>query len=373
MNPQIVLALGLQQRANSLLQAGYQIEQAGSVQELLDLVQTSRPAIVLLCHEQLSLPGLLQDLKGSDVFVVTSEPEPADLFDYLEQGLIRDVIQSSNLVTDLKRAWLVAQRSRQAQLEQNLETIKNQILSHLYHHLQGPLTALEGYIEILSTENPLDERFKQIMRQLQLCAKRFRHYFYVLHILSLSSELTKQRKRNGFFYHQLLKDFQQDARQRVLEKSSEWTYSLDASKDCLIADYLLLKDLLLIVLDLSLRAEYLQSKVNLQTSNISGLRLLERSESQLDSGQYQKSYLDPQTTENYLLISLQFQNLGAEFANILQKMLAEQPWPQDIAPEIVFEAYLIKNILLSHQAWVYLESMPGNILLFSFALPIHSD
>lgn len=318
---------------------------------------------------QALIEQLGRDAMAPPLLVLASEPCEPQLWQAFEQGLINDLIPAPSLAQSLARA-LVRLRREALSLPQ-LSQQKNKALSQLYHQLQGPVTALEGYLEILQSESLPPESVSQILGQLQNCVLRLRQHFNSLHLLSLVSERPAQLKPRPYLFHQLIEEFRQDFVQ--MQAASGFELQPDAQDELVLSDPHLMLHLLSAIADLAQRCGKGMG-LSLQTANLSAERLLARTRFPLDQGQFQISFLPSEDSlpSGFLQVTIQLRGVRDELYQTLLELLApEQQAQTPHEPELLLGAWLLRQLLKAMQSWLYLEQQAGFGLLFSFVLPLH--
>lgn len=370
-----LLYLGSEKWLPGLNLPDVQLEISSSESDLLSKLKSSIQSIVLLDIEYLEQTDLIEFLKGRVVFVLANPPYVPKLLEQLKSHQILDILAPEHLPFTLEKALVIHQEHLFSQRKMALPVLmnlKNEALSLLYHQLQGPVTALEGYLEILQSDDLPAGNVQQILTQLQQCATRLRHDFYSLHLLSLVSEVPHHLKLRPFRFHQLISEFKRDLEQITTLNAFSWVSQLDAEQDFVLADPHFMLNALVVLFDLARRtAELRGCQLSLQTSVIASARLKARSQIQLEPDQLLNSFLPEEGVASYLLITFQLRGvtptLNQAFRYALGDLDVERP--QEV--ECVLGAYLAHRILQQHQSWIYLENQLGFGLLFSFTLPLH--
>ncbi|PKL75050.1 MAG: hypothetical protein CVV27_17345 [Candidatus Melainabacteria bacterium HGW-Melainabacteria-1] len=332
-----------------------------------------RQAVVRELLTTLDLPTTIP------LLVLASPPYEQELYRRFQAREILDLIDPAWLPASLAKSLVLHPQLDAASSLANfgpsqLISLNSQALSQIYHQLQGPVTALEGYLEILQSEPLSQANVQQILSQLRHCVVRLRHYFNSLHLLSLVSVQAEGIKARPFLFHQLVHEFHRDVEPFLDMSALAWEFQLDAHEDLVLADPHALLNVLLILLDLAQRTvSGKNGLVSLQTGNLSAERLKARAGAEMDASQFQTSFLEqePVAGRRYLQITLQFRGVTAELSQALIYAFVGGPMPGRCAPEILLGTYLLYRTLKAGQSWIYLESQPGFGLLFSFVLPLH--
>jgi two-component system, sensor histidine kinase and response regulator len=153
----------------------YEVRQAGSGEEALDIIHAWQPDIVLLDHQLPGISGLdvLEELaKTTNDFLVVMVTAYASLetavkatklgsYDFLAKPFTPEELR----VTVRKTAKnLILQRQAQKHAEEKRQ-VRFQFISVLAHELKAPLAAIEGYLRIFEDFKPGDdmEAFQQMV------------------------------------------------------------------------------------------------------------------------------------------------------------------------------------------------------------------
>lgn len=351
------------------------LETLSSAEALLTQLQTENDALILIDSSCPELESLLDQLAGHSVLVLAASPYQPWLYERFRRREILDLIDPDQLPHSLEKALIVNQDHLPGPGPLALPTLmslKNEALALLYHQLQGPVTALEGYLEILQSDELPPSNVQQILNQLQQCVTRLRHYFYSLHLFSLVTDTPYRLKPRPFLFHQLLREFRRDLEQITILNAFNWDSQLDAQQDSVFADPYFMLNTLAVLFDLARRtAEPRGCQVSLQTSVIAASRLEARSQMSLEPSQYLCSFLPAQGPANYFQVTLQVRGVSASLNQALRFALGDPQVQRPSEVECVLGAYLAQRILQAHQSWLYLENQPGFGLLFSFVLPLH--
>jgi signal transduction histidine kinase len=365
----------------SKLSASMFVTPMNSAEAILNQLQET-PHLIVLVDDQHPQASLLYEAKHLSLFVLASPPYAEALYQRFANREILDLVDPAQLPLSLDKALILCQDHLPRLPRQEgppefslsqLMSLKNEALAQLYHQLQGPVTALEGYLEILQSdaESLKPASVKQILGQLQQCVLRLRHYFQALHLLSLVSEKPYELKSRAFPFHQLIRDFKRDLEQMTTLNGFAWDCQFDAQEDLVFADPHYILNLLSVLFELAQRtASGNASHLSLQTSSLAMARLESRSQMQLESSQFQTSYLPGTGSGQYLQITFQFRGLGPQLCEALLYVFGAPGALEPVDPEILLGTYFVHKVLYAHQSWLYIENQPGFGMLFSFVLPL---
>ena len=368
------LFLGSQELLEQLVLPEYELRSVPTASEAEALLKTEDFSFILLDTQDAEARQLLALPLALPLFVLAAPPYDPEVYRRFAERQIIDLVDPASLPASLEKSLVLMPSPAAGRLDlPELVQLKNKALSHLYHQLQGPVTALEGYLEILRSDRLPEESVQQILSQLGNCVTRLRYYFHSLHLLSLVSADSYKLKPRPFQFHQLIREFQRDFQQQRAIYAVEGEYQLEAQEDLVLADPHFVLHLLSVLVDLALRTSLESGRVvSLQTSNLSIERLDAHSQLELDANQHRASFLPEARFSQYLQVSFQFRGVGPQLHQALLFTLKPgSERPESLDPETLLGAYLVERLLRACQSWLYFESQPGSGLLLSFVLPVH--
>lgn len=370
----------LAQRLNS---AEFEVLHAQTRAEALEFARKGA-ALALIDAEQADALSLIDELAALNLplLALAAAPYQPKLYRRFVERQLFDLVDPATLPYALNKS-LVLLDSLRPQVPAadgvldlaGISGLKNKVLAQLYHQLQGPITALEGYLEILRSDQLSPQSIDQILGQLGHCVLRLRLYFHSLHLLSLISVEAPSLKPRPFQFHQLIREFQRDFQQQMSLSEVAWEYQLDAQNDLVLADPHFLLHLFSVVMSLAQRTGLAKGRtVTLQTNNLSAERLAARSQMELERTQALISFLPQVQPAQYLQVSFQFRGSGPELSRYLLRERNQLPegFVESDDAEMVLGVYLMEKILQASASWLYVEDQPGFGLLLSFVLPVHS-
>lgn len=370
-----------------LLDSAQHLQESG-----FDFTHVEDDADALKCLEQMHFSFILLDARDPNLqqsmatltqplpmLVLAASPFESELYQQFVSRRIFDLVDPEGLPASLQKSLILlfsgsqVKPSPEAVPAQALNRLKNKLLSQLYHQLQGPVTALDGYLEILRSDQLSPENIAQIFDQLGQCVVRLRLFFHTLHLLSLIDAEKLNLNPRPFQFHQLIREFQRDFQEQMALSESVWDYQLDAQNELVWADPHFLLHLFSALMNLIQRAGLAKGRtVSLQTSNVSGERLLRRSEMPLEPEQALVSFLPAEPAAQYLQVTLQIRGNNPDLIACLMRNRKGDLMTGDIEAETALGVYLIEKILQASSSWLYTEVQAGFGLLLSFVLPIHS-
>jgi len=139
------------------LDVSFEIDQAGSGEEALELIDERAPQILLLDHKLPGISGLdvLGRVSGSDMLTImitayaslgtAIQATKLGAFDFLAKPFTPEELKAA--LRKAVRHYVVQRQARR--LAEEKKQIRFQFLSVLAHELKAPLSAIEGYLFIL--------------------------------------------------------------------------------------------------------------------------------------------------------------------------------------------------------------------------------
>jgi len=267
-----------------------------------------------------------------------------------------------------------------------LENLKNQnqikaaLLAKTVHDLQGPLTPLEGYLELfLSGELSLNdhEQVQAVFETMLSGVQRLRRDIEHIRFVNLAFGQMLAPEPTIFAFHDLLLNLKQWVARDLVQREMELALEYQTEKDEIQADVGQVTQALFACLEGAIQIAHRNSCLSIQVKYLSSQRLIDRTTQNLNKKQYLFAFLPDNLNKSGFLefiVQVRCGELNLDWAQ-----LAVASWTQLAAnlenrelKEFILAISLAIKVMQTHQACFYLEVQPHIGLLFSFIFPLSS-
>lgn len=404
-----------------LAKQGHLVHQANGPEAAIELLGSFQDEVHIMLTD-LYMPGVEDGLNlvrqvrelspHIEIIIMTARPSIESLqdalrtqfvFDYLDkqalepfqiQGLVERALehrsiklQNENLIEQVQihneKLEMIVQEQTQELHEayrslKASESLKSRFLSTISHELQGPLTPLEGYLELLSSSEmgEVTKEQEAVFQNMLVCVQRLRRQINNVMLLNLLSVSELKLQLEPFVFHDLLFNLQRSLEHSMGECGVSLEFEYNTENDLVYADLHQMSRALLGLIDNLVRVSLRDSKLLITCNNISGKRVQARLESDLEPHQRLFSYLpEVQPDQKFLEITIQSRGLGLNSQQLddLSKPFGQREHLSQDPATGSFELGLsvALKVMKTHRILFYIESQDNVGMLLSFILPLH--
>lgn len=262
-----------------------------------------------------------------------------------------------------------------------LDASKSRILAEIVHDLQGPITPLEGYLELLLAGQlgNFDESFLPIFKSMRACLLRLAFQIQQVQLLSRLKLGSLLREEECFSLWELLNSILHEHQEFFVAKNSQVHLENNLQPANVIFDLRQAHFVISALLFSCLHQMHPDSSCNISLNKTTFGRLSAKSEQKIQKNQVFMGFFAQglPLEKPYLEFIIQYHGLPL---NVAEFKSLDQDWEffgrnKDTAAfaDINLELFLMLQILKAHDSCLYLESHERIGSLISCVFPLMTD